>query len=235
MDIKTLGLTTLLLASTSVQATLINLANEPYGSMGHSVDYSKDGVTVTISAFKYDSENTSRNVSSGLVMGIDGIFNERHPAGLGAAKSEASINPPGIDNVFLEEIEFLLFTFSKPVKVTYIENSGLGPHGTAVNYWGGHHSFDTENFSTLNLGHKYSLENTHPGFTPDDSLGTVTWFAMGAQPNEEGYNVFSTQTLQFTESERPEVTTVPLPAAMWLFLSTVFGLIGYKRHAQNSN
>ncbi len=231
MDFKKIALPVLLLASTSAQATLLNFANEAYGSLGPSITTAKDGVSVKISAFKYNSESENKEVSPGILMGIDGIYNERHPAGLGAAKSEEAHNPPGIDNVAASEIEFVLFEFDKPVKVTYIENTGLGPHRTGIDYWGGHHHINPENFSILDLGNKYSLENTTPGFAPDDAIGVVTWFAMGATPSEEAYNVLSMQTFQFTESTLPQATVVPLPAAVWMFLAATFSLVGIKTKA----
>jgi hypothetical protein len=215
--------------SSQAHATRVDLFSEPNGSLGPSINHQADGINVTISAHYYD--RITNEVSSAVVVGIDGVANTKHPAGIGVGKSATSLNPPGIDNVGGEEIngvfhdylEFLVFSFDTTVVVNEIETEGLGPHGTDVNYWGGLNSLEND-FDLSALGSIYTADQTSPSFLPDAGLGVVSWFALAAKP-EEAFNVFSIQSVQFTATPAP----VPVPAAFWLFITGIVGLISRKK------
>lgn len=225
--------TLLFVFSSQAHAIRIDLTTEPNGLLGSSLVHEKDGVEVTINAYYYDL--ITNEVSSGVVLGIDGVANPRHPAGIGVGKSETSINPPGLDNVGGKVIdgvdhqylEFLIFSFDSTVVVTEVETEGLGPHGTSVNYWGGLSILDND-FDVTDLGAKLTVDETEPAFSPDPDLGVVSWFAVGAKP-EDAFNVFSIQGIQFSVADAP--SEVPVPAAFWLFFSGIIGLLRYKKIA----
>ncbi len=203
--------------SSQLQASYLNLTTETNGSLGPSISHSVDGINLEISAYNYDV--TTGNVQTGLVAGIDGLANVRHPAGIGAAKSNVSFNPPGIDNTDPSQIEFLLFKFDQSVSVTAVETTGLGPHGSDVNYWGGNTMGGMSNIS--DLGVMYTLDDTTPFFTPSN-LSVISWLAIGAKP-EEDFNVFSIQGIQFNPAP------VPVPAAFWLLGSGLIGLAARRK------
>lgn len=215
--------------SQQAHASRLDLFTEPNGSLGPLVNFLVDDVGIAVNAYYYDQ--VTNEVMAGVVTGIDGIANKKHPAGIGAGKSSSSINPPGLDNVGEREvagnlhglIEFLVFSFDTPVIVKGIETDGLGPHGTNLDYWGGVNTL-TDGFDMTNLGDGYSLVDTPSLFTPDSALGSVSWFAIGAKP-EEDFNVFSIQTVQFSAAP----ASVPVPAAFWLFLTGVMGLTRLKK------
>jgi len=206
--------------SSQSQASYINFTTEQNGSLGASSSYVADGVNVEVRAYNYSTLDQS--LLAGLVVGIDGVANTKHPAGLGAGKSAASINPPGLDNTSKFQIEFLVFKFDTKVFVDSLETDGLGPHGTDVDYWAG--NFLPAEFAMSDLGLKYTVEDTTPSFQPDDALGAVSWFALGAKYTEH-LNVFSIQRMNFTEAP----AAVPVPAAFWLFATGLFGLIRVKK------
>ena len=206
--------------STQSQASYIDFTTSANGSLGFSTSYFVDGVNVEISAYNYNTEDQS--LLKGLIVGIDGVANSEHPAGLGAGKSAVSINPPGLDNTSKFQIEFLVFKFDSKVFVDQFETQGLGPHGTDVDFWGG--NVLNADFAMSDLGVKYTVEDTTPAFQPDDALGAVSWFALGAKYTEH-LNVFSIQRMNFTEAP----AAVPVPAAFWLFATGLFGLLRVRR------
>lgn len=211
--------------SSQLQAKYINFTTEPNGPMGSSAVFSVDDINVEISAYNYDTTNNN-SIQAGLVSGIDGLANERHPAGLGAAKSDTSTLPPGIDNTSKYQVEFLVFKFDKNVRIDSLETEGLGPHGTDVDYWGGLKAL-ADSFIMTDMGVKYSVDDTTPSFKPDEALGVVSWFALGAKYTDY-FNVFSIQRLNFTE-EPTSVAPVPLPAAFWLFGAGLMALLRSKK------
>lgn len=219
----------LFILSSQANATTVALYTEPNGSLGHSIDLQADGTNITISAYYYDL--ITNEVTSAVVVGIDGVANIKHPAGIGVGKSATSINPPGIDNVggaeingvFHDYLEFLVFSFDRDVTVNSIETEGLGPHGTDVNYWGGLTALEN-GFDMSALGSMYTAEDTSPSFSPASELGDVSWFALAAKP-DVAFNVFSIQNIQFTAAP----TTVPVPAAFWLFMTGIVGLVSRRK------
>jgi len=154
---KTINLlfTIILVFSSQANASLVKLYGEANGSLGHSITHNVDGVEVKIDAYYYDK--ITREVFPGVVVGIDGEANSRHPAGIGIGKSATSVNPPGLDNVggmnigevFHDYLEFLVFSFDSAVKVVEVETDGLGPHGTSVEYWSGANEL---NWSRVKVG-----------------------------------------------------------------------------------
>ena len=216
----------LVLFSSHAYASRVNLYEEANGPLGPTISFNEDGVGVKVDAYYYDL--ITKEVVAAVVVGIDGEQNIKHPAGIGVGKSMTSVNPPGLDNVggaevngiFHDYLEFLVFSFDSNVTINAVETGGLGPHGTAANYWGGV-SILADNFDVDALGDKYTADETAPIFTPSAGLGDVSWFAIGAKP-EDAFNVFSIQTIQFTKTQ--SVSAVPVPAAFWLFASALVGL-----------
>jgi len=227
---KTINLlfTIILVFSSQANASLVKLYEESNGSLGHSITHNVDGVEVKIGAYYYDK--ITKEVFSGVVVGIDGIANSKHPAGVGVGKSATSINPPGLDNVggveidgiFHDYLEFLVFSFDSVVNVVGVETDGLGPHGTSAEYWSGESKLDSLN-NIDDLGVNNTFVNTSAGFNP--GAEGVSWFAIGAMP-EEAFNVFSIQAVQFTAASSP--APVPVPSAFWLFLTAALGLVRRK-------
>jgi hypothetical protein len=212
-------------SQTFASAVTLDLTTETNGSLGSSIQREAGGINVDISAYFYN--DTTNEITSAVVVGIDGVTNVKHPAGIGIGKSATSINPPGIDNVSGNSSdhvhsEFLVFSFDSSVDSLLIETEGLGPHGTDVEFWKGSTALNNPSDIT-ELGEKLIVNETAPGFSPTNA--EFTWFAISAKP-EEDFNVFSIQSIQFSEATP---TTVPVPAAFWLFLTGVVGL-ARKRH-----
>lgn len=212
----------ILLFSTQANAMAVNLnlTNETNGSLGPSIQRETENIGITIDAYYYD--DVTNEITSAVIVGIDGVVNKKHPAGIGVGKSATSINPPGIDNVGGDSndhiySEFIVFSFDTTINDIYIETEGLGPHGTNVEFWSGNNQLS--NLSSISdLGEKQTFLETTPGFSPTNE--TISWFAISAQP-EDDFNVFSIQSVQFSTDT---VTTVPVPAAFWLFLTGIIGL-----------
>lgn len=214
-------------ASTSVQASTFNfgdyadglntngstfsnsLGNSGLGEFGYDLySVTNDGITVTASGSYVDSSGNTQDASAYM----DGKWRNR--AGLGVCKvldSGSQCNPSSDDNITANETLKLAFD-------TTVSLDGLG----FVN--GEHYTNFTGDFQlrineddsllyTLNLAQFPVLSNF---------VGHTFEFISLADPkNKMNETEFYINTLT--------VSTVPVPAAAWLFGSALLGFFGFKR------
>lgn len=218
-------------ASTSVQASVFNfgdyadgsnsngstfsnsLGNSGLGEFGYeSYSATNDGVTVTASGSYVDGSGTTQSAFAYM----DSYWNNR--AGLGVCKvlsSGSQCNPGSDDNITTNEVLKLVFD-------TTVSLDGL----RFVN--GDHYTDFTGDFQirideddsllyTLSLA-EYPLLSSYIGRT----FEFISLASLSSGVDQEFY----LNTLN--------VSTVPLPAAAWLFGSALLGFFGLSRRKVNA-
>jgi len=193
-----------------------SLMNSGLGEFGYdSYSVTNDGVTVTATGSYVDGEGITQDVSAYM----DSRW--RNLAGLGVCKTLSGgnqCNPGSDDNITHNETLTLLFD-------TTVSLDGLrfvdGEHFTNFN---GNFQIRVNNddslLYTLSLAEFPLLGSTI------DLIGTTFDFISLAGPNSGYQEEFYINTLN--------VSTVPLPAAAWLFGSALFGFAGLKRFRKKS-
>ncbi|HFD13510.1 MAG TPA: VPLPA-CTERM sorting domain-containing protein [Crenotrichaceae bacterium] len=210
-------------ASASVVRFTDNGSN---ANLGHSFTEVVDGVTVTVSAFRFNGSNSSPSSA--------GAHNARMKAwgnnGIGIGTGGNPMHTA--DNV--RHREFFLVEFDQLVdlKKASISEWGNRPRSTRggdsdVDYWGGSGAFSFDNLGTrfeddilstvLSDGQKRNI-------VFDNGLGNVNWLLLGPEAFPGGGNVHD-----YIKLRNIELTAVPLPAAVWLMGSALLGLAGLKR------
>lgn len=219
-------------ASTSIQAATFNfgdyadglntngstfsnsLLNSGLGENGYDLySVTNDGVTVTASGTYIDSSNNIQAASAYM----DGKWRNR--AGLGVCKvldSGNQCNPSSDDNITTNETLKLAFNTTVSLDSMRFVN---GEHYT--DFVGDFQIRINEDNNLL-----YTLSLAEFPLLASSFIGNTFEFISLATSTSGAGTEFYINTLN--------VSTVPLPAAAWLFGSALFGFAGFKRFRQKT-
>lgn len=196
-----------------------NANSSSWGTPGNTQKFKASdnpSLSVTASAW-YLSSSALTNTANQAYLG-------RFTQGLGVTNNSGEQNEHYVDNY--KGFDFVRFDFSEQVKIEKITLSIWGGDGDMTLGYG-----DSNNGSIFK--HSYTRQNS----------GDLT-INFGSTPADETWRIFAsllnnqdgrTAKIDGFKIKSMEVSTVPLPAAVWLFGSALLGMagIGYRRQTQS--
>lgn len=206
------------------QAALIDLNYTNLGVTGgnvyDSVSLSSGGINVNIQAMTLENDGAGNISSSSLLSAGNGIYVSSTLSGnLGVVSGPSDGNKmdggsPGDSS---DPDEGIRFTFDQAVSLNYInfdyfsDSSGddfnLTVDGVTL-------------FADYNANDTSTLVNNVPSQFDEYTFNNITGteFIIWADSNTDSFRI-----------DRLEVSAVPVPAAAWLFISGLIGLVGFSR------
>ncbi len=162
--------------------------------------------------------------SSALTSTANQAYLGRFTQGLGVTNSSDETTQHYVDNS--GRFDFVRFDFSEQVKVEKITLSiWSGDGDMTLGYGGSNNGSIFNHFYTTQTGDDLTIDF---GSTPADE----TWRIFASLLNNQDGK---TAKIDGFKIKSMEVSTVPLPAAVWLFGSALLGMVGIGYRRQNQN
>ncbi len=183
------------------------------------------------------SSNTSSSVTDWLNWSADTLNNASSfaagIAGTGAGTGSASASRSA--NINISGTGFLVLSADYALNAA-INGNGCYEYCYDYNWASASASFNLSNNSLITSGNSSSQANIslgspwwhgNPVTTSDQKQGTLS---VGVMVNNGDVLNFSSAVSAAAHDNGGSIPAVPVPAAIWLFSSTLLGLIGFGRH-----
>lgn len=230
-----------MLASASSFAITFDLTSQPNGSKAESFTFESEGLNLTVEAF------TAKN---GELIGQRDELVGSWDSGLGSTGTNTPAPWHAVDNAG-DQFDGLLLSFDKAVSLdsfsigwwhedsdaSVLAYTGAGAHNLETQTWASLESNDWNHIGTYYDVANYNNGDTAPTTNQVNGLLSKFWF-IGARNDAFGTpyinapyggpakdDFFKLDGVSVTA----EVSEVPLPAGVWLFMTGLAGFAGFRR------